>query len=56
VTTRIQFDENGDLKDGAVSLYVAKGGKWEALDTIGAVPAPAATAPAAAPTAEAAKK
>jgi len=36
VTTRIQFDENGDLKDGAVSLYVAKGGKWEALETIGA--------------------
>lgn len=35
VTTRIQFDENGDLKDGAVSLYVARGGKWEALETIG---------------------
>ena len=35
VTTRIQFDANGDLKDGAISLYVAKGGKWEALDTIG---------------------
>ncbi len=35
VTTRIQFDENGDLKDGAISLYVAKGGKWEALETIG---------------------
>jgi branched-chain amino acid transport system substrate-binding protein len=45
VTTRIQFDENGDLKDGAISLYVAKGGKWEAMDTIGAV--------AAAPVAEA---
>jgi branched-chain amino acid transport system substrate-binding protein len=35
VTTRINFDENGDLKDGAVSLYVAEGGKWEALETIG---------------------
>jgi branched-chain amino acid transport system substrate-binding protein len=46
VTTRINFDDNGDLKDGAVSLYVAKGGKWEALDTIGG--------PAAAPKAAAA--
>lgn len=51
VTTRIQFDENGDLKDGAVSLYVAKAGKWEALDTIGAVAAPAAAEPVAAPAA-----
>lgn len=34
VTTRILFDAKGDLKDGAVSLYVAKGGKWEARDTI----------------------
>jgi branched-chain amino acid transport system substrate-binding protein len=41
VTTRIQFDGNGDLKDGAVSLYVAKGGKWQAMDTIGGVAAPA---------------
>jgi branched-chain amino acid transport system substrate-binding protein len=50
VSTRIQFDENGDLKDGAISLYVAKGGKWEALDTIGGTAAPA---PAAAPAPEA---
>lgn len=35
VTTRITFDEKGDIKDGAISLYVAKGGKWEAMDTIG---------------------
>jgi branched-chain amino acid transport system substrate-binding protein len=42
VTTRINFDANGDLKDGAISLYVAKGGKWEALDTIGGPAAPAA--------------
>lgn len=40
VTTRIGFDENGDLKDGAVSLYVAKGGKWEALETIGGAVTP----------------
>jgi branched-chain amino acid transport system substrate-binding protein len=41
VTTRIMFDENGDLKDGAISLYVAKGGKWESLETIGGGTAPA---------------
>jgi len=46
VTTTISFDEKGDIKDGAISLYVAKGGKWEALDTIGG-PAPAVAAPAA---------
>jgi branched-chain amino acid transport system substrate-binding protein len=65
VTTRITFDEKGDIKDGAISLYVAKGGKWEAMDTIGGAPAPApapAEAPAgmggmaAAPAAPAAKK
>ncbi len=46
VTTRITFDEKGDLKDGAISLYVAKEGKWHALDTIGgaSAPAPAQTA------------
>jgi hypothetical protein len=48
VTTRISFDEKGDIKDGAISLYVAKGGKWEALDTIGGAPA-SAPEPAAAP-------
>ncbi|HZV54798.1 MAG TPA: branched-chain amino acid ABC transporter substrate-binding protein [Rhodocyclaceae bacterium] len=41
VTTRINFDDKGDLKDGAVSLYVARGGKWEALETVGAATAPA---------------
>jgi branched-chain amino acid transport system substrate-binding protein len=61
VTTRINFDDKGDLKDGAISLYIAKGGKWEALDTIGgattstpAEPTPAsaaAIAPASAPAA-----
>jgi branched-chain amino acid transport system substrate-binding protein len=54
VTTRIQFDENGDLKDGAISLYVAKGGKWEPLDTIGGGPAPAPAPAAEAKPAEAA--
>lgn len=35
VTARIKFDSRGDLKDGAISLYIARNGKWEALDTIG---------------------
>ena len=57
VTTRITFDEKGDIKDGAISLYVAKGGKWEPLETIGGAPAPVpeakpAEAPAVAPTAQ----
>ena len=54
VTADIQFDEKGDLKDGAISLYQVKGGKWEYVETLGgAVPeaAPAAPAPAAAPAA-----
>jgi len=44
VTTRINFDANGDLKDGAISLYIAQGGKWAALDTIGGAPEPAPAA------------
>ncbi len=43
VTAKINFDDKGDLKDGAITLYQAKDGKWEPLETIGA--APAATAP-----------
>jgi branched-chain amino acid transport system substrate-binding protein len=46
VTARIQFDDKGDLKDGAITLYQAKGGKWEPLETVGGG-APAAAAPAA---------
>lgn len=38
VTTRIQFDENGDIKDGAVTLYRIKAGKWEVMETIGGAP------------------
>lgn len=45
VTTRIVFDEKGDIKDGAISLYTAKAGKWEPLETIGGAPAPAPAAP-----------
>jgi len=51
VTSRISFDEKGDIKDGAVTLYQFKGGNKEPLETIGATPAPAtpAAAEAAAP-------
>ena len=47
VSSRIVFDANGDLKNGAISLYQVKDGKWEYLQTIGgaaAEPAPAADA------------
>lgn len=52
VSSKITFDANGDLKNGAISLYQVKDGKWEYLQTIGG--APAAAEAAAAP-AEAAK-
>jgi branched-chain amino acid transport system substrate-binding protein len=44
VTTKINFDEMGDLKNGAISLYQVKGGKWEYLETIGGSPVEAAKA------------
>ena len=56
VTTDISFDEKGDIKDAAVTLYVAKGGQWEQVETVGgkaASPAAAEAAPPAAPAAEA---
>jgi branched-chain amino acid transport system substrate-binding protein len=30
----IAFDEKGDLKNGPITIYVVKGGKWEPLETI----------------------
>ncbi len=46
VTAKIQFDEKGDLKGGAISLYQVKDGKWEYRETVGgASAAPAAEAP-----------
>lgn len=51
VSAKIQFDDKGDLKGGAISLYQVKDGKWEYRETIGGAPAEAA-APAAAPAAE----
>jgi branched-chain amino acid transport system substrate-binding protein len=35
VTARIAFDENGDLKGGAISMYRVKDGKWEFIETLG---------------------
>ncbi len=35
VTAKIAFDEKGDLKGGAISLYQVKGGKWEYRETVG---------------------
>ena len=58
VTGKIAFDEKGDIKDGAVTVSVIKGGKWETVQIVGgpkeaapaapaaAAPAPAAVAPA----------
>ena len=51
VSAKIQFDDKGDLKGGAISLYQVKDGKWEYRETIGGAPAEAA-APTAAPAAE----
>lgn len=34
VTGTIQFDQNGDLKDGALTLYTYKGGKRTRLDVV----------------------
>jgi len=40
VTARISFDEKGDLKGGAVTIYQVANGKWQPLETLGgAVPA-----------------
>ena len=36
VTAKIQFDEKGDLKGGAVTLYQVQQGKWQPLETLGA--------------------
>lgn len=47
VTSKIQFDEFGDLKGGAISLYQYKEGKLEYVETLGgAAAAPAAAEPA----------
>jgi branched-chain amino acid transport system substrate-binding protein len=47
----IAFDDKGDLKNGPITIYVVKGGKWDALETV----APGAAAEAK-PEAKAEKK
>jgi branched-chain amino acid transport system substrate-binding protein len=44
VTAKVSFDAKGDIKDGAITLYQVKNGKWEVLETVGGVPAPATPA------------
>ncbi len=39
VTSDFSFDEKGDIKGGAVTMYQVKNGKWEVLETITAAPA-----------------
>jgi branched-chain amino acid transport system substrate-binding protein len=46
----IAFDDKGDLKNGPITIYVVKGGKWEPLEVV--KPEAAAAAPAAEPAAE----
>lgn len=46
VTGPIAFDEKGDLRNGPITLYVVKGGKWDALETVGGEAAAPAAAPA----------
>lgn len=41
----IAFDEKGDLKNGPITIYVVKGGKWEPLETVTPGSTPAAEAP-----------
>jgi branched-chain amino acid transport system substrate-binding protein len=41
----IAFDEKGDLKNGPITIYVVKGGKWDALETVSPGTAPSAQAP-----------
>lgn len=41
VTAKIVFDEKGDLKGGAVTLYQVQQGKWQTLQTMGGAPAAA---------------
>ena len=34
VTAKISFDAKGDLNGGSITVFQAKGGKWEALETV----------------------
>jgi branched-chain amino acid transport system substrate-binding protein len=39
VTAKIAFDEKGDIKGGAVTIYQVKQGQWHAVQTMGGAPA-----------------
>jgi branched-chain amino acid transport system substrate-binding protein len=41
VTANITFDDKGDLKGGAITLYQVQQGKWQPLQTMGGAPAAA---------------
>lgn len=43
----IAFDDKGDLVNGPITIYVVKGGKWEALETVTPGPAAAEAKPVA---------
>ena len=47
VSGKIEFDEFGDLKGGAITVYQYQGGTLTYVETLGGAPAPAAEAPAA---------
>ncbi len=37
VTAKIAFDEKGDLKGGAITMYQVRQGKWQAVETMGGI-------------------
>ncbi|MDD5058752.1 MAG: branched-chain amino acid ABC transporter substrate-binding protein [Sideroxydans sp.] len=39
VTSKIAFDEKGDIKGGAVTVYQVRQGKWSVVQTMGGAPA-----------------
>jgi branched-chain amino acid transport system substrate-binding protein len=41
VSGPIAFDDKGDLKNGPITLYIVKSGKWNALETVGGTAAAA---------------
>ncbi len=41
VTAKISFDEKGDIKGGAVTIYQVRQGQWHAVQTMGGTPSAA---------------
>ena len=39
ITAKIAFDEKGDIKGGAVTVYQVRNGQWHAVQTMGGEPA-----------------